>query len=208
MSEDAPRLYLITPRIADAAGFVAAFESALDAGDIACVLLRLDAADPNDAAAIVRQLAPLAQRRGAACLIEDLHLAAKTDVDGVHVNGAGPALEAALAAMKPDRIVGVGGLTGRDDAMRAGELGVDYLMFGGPGEKAGFAEIRDRVAWWAEIFNPACVAYARQLEEVAELARVGADFVALCGAIWEDPRGAAAAIAAAHALAVAREPAV
>ncbi len=198
----AARLYLITPPITDAASFVAPFEAALGASDIACVLLR--AAEP----AIVRHLAPLAQRRGIACLVSDPQLAAETDCDGVHVNGAGPALEAALAIMKPQRIVGVGDLKTRDDAMRAGEAGVDYLMFGAPGEQRDFAEIRERIAWWAEIFNLPCVAYAKALEEVADFARAGADFVALSGAVWDDPRGPAAALeAAGHELAAAREPA-
>ncbi len=189
----APRLYLITPPLTDAAAFVASFEAALGAADIACVLLQ--AANPDGA--IVRQLAPIAQRRGIACLVSDPQLAAETDCDGVHVHSVGPALEAALAVMKPQRIVGAGGLKTRDDAMCAGEAGVDYLMFGGPGEQRDFAEIRERIAWWAEIFNPPCVAYAQALPEVAELARAGADFVALCGAVWDDPRGPVGALEAA-----------
>jgi thiamine-phosphate pyrophosphorylase len=202
----AARLYLITPPLIDAAVFVAPFEAALGASDIACVLLQ--AAEPDGAKAIVRHLAPLAQRRGVACLVTDPQLAAETDCDGVHVNGVGPALEAALAVMKPQRIVGVGGLKTRDDAMQAGEAGVDYLMFGAPREQRDFAEIRDRIAWWAEIFSPPCVAYAKALEEIAEFARAGADFVALCGAVWDDPRGPHAALeAAGHLIAAAREPA-
>lgn len=202
----APRLYLITPPIIDAAAFVAPFEAALGAVDIACVFLQT--ADPAGAKAIIRRLAPIAQRRGIACLVSDPQLAAETDCDGVHVNGVGPALEAALAVMKPQRIVGAGGLKTRDDAMRAGEAGVDYLMFGGPGEQRDFAEIRERVAWWAEIFNPPCVGYAQALGEVAELARAGADFVALCGAVWDDSRGPVEALeAAGRLLAGACEPA-
>jgi thiamine-phosphate pyrophosphorylase len=168
----------------------------------------LQTADPDGAKAIIRRLAPIAQRRGIACLVADPQLAAETDCDGVHVNGVGPALEAAVAVMKPQRIVGTGGLKTRDDAMQAGEAGVDYLMFGGPGEQRDFAKIRDRIAWWAEIFNLPCVAYAQALDEVAELARAGADFVALCGAVWDDPRGPAEALeAAGRLLAGAREPA-
>jgi thiamine-phosphate pyrophosphorylase len=208
MSEDAPRLYLITPLIAEAAGFVATFEGALDASDIACVFLRVEMDDPHDATRIVRQLAPLAQRRGVACLVGDPQLAARGDADGVHIEGFGARLDAALATMKPARIVGVGGLMGRDDAMRAGEAGVDYLMFGGSDDQLSFAQIRERIAWWAEIFNLVCVAHAQRLDEVGELARAGADFVALSAAVWNDPCGAAAAVAeAARALAGAREPA-
>ncbi len=199
----APRLYLITPPIADAAGFAASFEAALGAADIACVLLR--AAEPGGAI----RLAPIAQRRGIACLVSEPKLAEETDCDGVHAHGVGPALKAALAAMKPQqRIVGVGGLKTRDDAMCAGEAGADYLMFGGPGEQHDFAQIREWISWWAEIFNLPCVAYAQTLAEVAELVGAGADFVALCGAVWDDPRGPVGALqAAGRLLAAAREPA-
>jgi thiamine-phosphate pyrophosphorylase len=198
----APRLYLITPVIAEPGAFIAPFEAALGAGDIACVLLH------TAEAAVVRRLAPIAQRRGIACLVGDPRLAAASDCDGVHVHGVGPALEAALAAMKPQRIVGVGGLASRDDAMSAAAADVDYLMFGGPDEARDFAEIRERIAWWAEIFNPSCVGYARRLDEVAPLARAGADFVALCELVWGDSRGPAAGVEAVQrALAAAREPA-
>ncbi len=197
-----PRLYLITPAITEAAAFVAPFEAALETGDIACVLLRATEA------AVVRRLAPIAQRRDIPCFVGDPSLAADSDCDGVHIDGVGPALEAALAAMKPQRIVGVGGLASRHDAMSAGEADVDYLMFGGPGEAQDFMQIRERIAWWAEIFNPPCVGYARRLDEVTALQRAGADFMALCELVWEDSRGPAAGVGAVQrALGAAREPA-
>ncbi len=193
MSEDDPRLYLITPLLVDAEAFAAAFAAALEAGDVACVLLRF--APAADAKAIAKHLLPLAQQRGVACLVEDIQLAARTGADGVHVAAPGEGLDAALKAMKPKHIVGTGGGVSRDDAMLAGENGVDYLSFGGPDEALTFPQIRERVAWWAEIFNLACVAYAHRLGEVAPLVEVGADFVALETAVWDDPRGAAAAVA-------------
>jgi thiamine-phosphate pyrophosphorylase len=194
-----PRLYLITPVIIEPAAFVAPFEAVLAAGDIACVLLQ------TMETAIVRKFTAVTQQRGIACLVGDPRLAADTGCDGVHVDGVGPGLEAALAAMKPRGIVGVGGLKTRHDAMSAGETDVDYLMFGGPGEP--FAEIRERTAWWAEIFNPPCVAYAQALDEVSVLASAGADFVALGDVVWNDPRGPAAAIEAAQRSLAAHEPA-
>ena len=193
MSEDDPRLYLITPLLVDAQAFAAAFVAALEAGDVACVLLRF--APAADAKAIAKHLVPLAQQRGVACLVKDAQLAARTGADGVHIAVPGEALDATLKAMKPKHIVGTGGGVSRDDAMRAGETGVDYLSFGGPDEALSFPQIRERVAWWAEIFNLACVAYAHRLEEVGALVEVGADFVALETAVWDDPRGAAAAVA-------------
>jgi thiamine-phosphate pyrophosphorylase len=206
MIEEVPRLYLITPPIADAGSFAATFEATLDAAEFACVLLRTDPGEPGVAKKIVRALAPLAQKRGVACLVEDAQLAVRADADGAHVAGLGDRLEAAIESLRPEKIVGAGGLGNRDDAMMAGEADVDYLMFGGPDESLPFAEILERVSWWAEIFNLPCIAYAHKLEEISEFAQANVDFVALCDAIWANPRGAApAAQEAASTLAGLRE---
>jgi thiamine-phosphate pyrophosphorylase len=191
MVEEAPRLYLITPPIVDVGSFSATFEAALEAAEFACVLLRVGRMDLGAAKKIVQVLAPVAQKRGVACLVEDAQLAVRADADGVHVVALGDKLEEAIDSLKPGRIVGAGGIASRDDAMAAGEADVDYLMFGGPDESLPFAEILERVSWWAEIFNLPCVAYAHKLEEIVEFAHANVDFVALCDAVWADPRGAA-----------------
>ncbi len=207
MSIDPPRLFLITPPISDAAAFAATLKAALAACDIACVLLRAAGRDRGENKKIVQTLAPLAQERDVAALVEnDVELAVRANADGCHVELGGEALEAALAALRPDRIVGAGGLATRDEAMTAGEAGVDYLMFGGPDSAEAHAGIVERVAWWAEIFNIPCVGYAHALTDVVELSQAGADFIALGAAVFEDPRGPAAALAdVAASLAKTRE---
>jgi thiamine-phosphate pyrophosphorylase len=206
MAEAAPRLYLITPRLTEASSFEPLLAAALDAGDVACVFLRLQTLAASESKKLIGRLAGLVQKHGAALLIEDPQLAARCDADGVHINGLGTALDSAIAAMKPDRIVGIGGLISRHDAMLAGETGVDYIMFGEP-EAADVAEILERTGWWAEIFTLPCVAYAKTLADIASLVLAGADFIALGNAVWDDPRGAAAAVTAAQqALSVAEEP--
>ncbi|WP_342446946.1 thiamine phosphate synthase [Methylocapsa acidiphila] len=193
-----PRLYLITPPIADGADFAPALAATLAAGDAACLLLRTAARDEIDRKKIIRALAPLTQKHGVACLIaDDPQLALKTDADGVHIESDGEPLKAALKSLKPNRIVGAGGLMTRDSAMTAGEAGVDYLMFGGPDGPDGslsHANIVERVAWWAEIFNVPCIGYAHGLDCVGDLVRAGADFIALGDAVFADPRGAPAAM--------------
>jgi thiamine-phosphate pyrophosphorylase len=206
MTEDAPRLYLITPPIVDASAFAPLFEAALDAGDIACVFVRIEARDEGTAKKIIRTLAPLAQERGAACLVQDPQLAIRADADGVHIDSIGDALGTALERLRPGRIIGVGGLTSRDAAMAAGEADVDYLMFGGPATQEAPAIIKERVAWWAEIFNVPCVAYVSDLADIAEFVQAGADFIALGDVVWNDPRGVATAVReAGAALAKPRE---
>lgn len=199
MNSQTPQIYLISPIVTDAAAFSPLLEAALDTGAVACVLLRVSQRDPTEAKKILRALAPAVQQRGAALLIEnDAQLAGRVGADGVHA-AAPERVEEAIEAMKPDRIVGVGGLETRDACMVVGEMDIDYLMFGGPDEEHDPDDIFERARWWAEIFNVPCVAYAERLEEMQALAACGVEFVALEKAVWADSNGPAAAIAAARA---------
>jgi thiamine-phosphate pyrophosphorylase len=195
-SRTPPRLYLVTPPVSDAA-FAALLADALDAGDVAAVLLRLPHADDHVLIDHVKALAPRVQNKGAALLIEGHpEIVVPSGADGAHVTGVDP-LTDALARLKPNYIVGAGGLTSRDDAMRAGEAGVDYVMFGEPnpdGHRPAWPAIAERVAWWAELFVVPCVAYAENLDEIAPLRAAHADFVAVGTAVFADPRGPRAAV--------------
>jgi thiamine-phosphate pyrophosphorylase len=197
------RLYLVTPPLglADLAAFAPRFAAALAAGDVASALVRVAPEAQSDARRIAERMVEAAAPYDAAILIEgEPRLAARVGADGAHVTGVGDQLSDALASLRPERIVGVGGLRGRDDAMAAGEAGADYVMFGEPrrdGWAPPLAETAERVAWWAEIFETPCVAYAARLDDVAALAAAGADFVALGEALWSAP-WAEQAIAAAE----------
>ena len=196
-----PRLYLITPPVSDADSFAPALEAALGAGDVACVLLRFTPPVEGSRKKIAKILAPLAQNHGAALLLpDDSQLCARTGADGVHVSRPGETLEMALESLKPDRIVGIGGLADKEQAMTAGEMDVDYLLFGDldPGGESA-ESVLERVSWWAEIFNIPCVGVAHDLAEVEALARSGVEFVALGPQLFDDPRGPAAAVAQAQA---------
>jgi thiamine-phosphate pyrophosphorylase len=193
MAKHAPRLYLITPPISDWTPYPLLFEASMATCDVACVLLRTAAREGGEKEKIVRVLVPLVQKHGVACLLaDDPQWALRAKADGVHIDGSGERLEGALRAIKPGHIVGAGGLPTRDAAMTAGEAGADYLMFGGGAET--HPQIVERVAWWAEIFNVPCVGYAHDLASIGDLARAGADFIALGDAVFADPRGAAAAL--------------
>jgi thiamine-phosphate pyrophosphorylase len=188
----APRLYLITPPVTDAAQFASELTAVLGAADIAAVLMRLADGDERTLINRVKALAPVVQDKGAALLL-DGHpdLVARGGADGAHLAGI-DAFNAALEQLKPERIVGAGDLTSRHDAMSAAEAGADYIMFGEPG--AALNATQERVAWAAELFELPCVAYANDMTEIAPLVAAGADFIA-ADFIWRDPRGAAAAIA-------------
>ncbi len=201
-----PRLYLVTPLLGDTAAFVRDLDAVLAAGDIAAVLLRLEDSDERTLINRAKTLAAIIQRRDIAVLLDGhAEIAARAGVDGAHLTGT-DALTAAIGTLKPDRIAGAGGLHSRHDAMLAGESGADYVMFGEPdrrGNRAPFEAIRERIRWWAEVFEPPCVGYAASPDEAALLAQAGADFVALGDWIWTHPTGPIGAIETASAALVA-----
>ena len=201
----APRLYLVTPQ--DPAGLANRLAEALDAADVAAVLLRLPQADEGARVDHAKALVPTVQNKGAALLLDGhADLAVRAGADGAHLGGV-EALAAALPTLKPAHIAGCGHLTSRHDAMLAGEAGADYVMFGEPdasGRRPSLDAVADRVAWWAELFEIPCVGFAASLDEVKLLAAAGADFVAVGDCVFADARGDAAAVAdAARRLAVA-----
>jgi len=193
----APRLYLATPVVDDAAALAAVLPDVLARADVAAVLLRLAEADPRTLLSRIKTLAPVVQASGAALLLDGhADLVARGGADGAHLNGI-DALQEALPGLKPDRIAGVGGLQTRHDAMLAGETGVDYVLFGEPdsrSQRPSPEAIAERLNWWAELFEPPCVGYAATRDEAGEFAAAGADFILVGDFIWADQAGAAAAL--------------
>ena len=182
---------LVTPPIGEAAAFAGLLSAGCAAGDIAAVIARFSPASDSELSARARALLPLAQERNVAFLLEGhAHLAAKIGADGAHLSDT-QTLRDALPMLKPALIAGAGGLTTRHDAMFAAELGADYVMFGEPdaaGQRPSFEAVVERVAWWAEIFEIPCVAFAETADQASALARAGADFIALGAAVWSDPK--------------------
>jgi thiamine-phosphate pyrophosphorylase len=187
----APRFYLVTPPVLDAAALAADLTAAIDAADVAAVLLRLADADERSLINQIKTLADIVQPKDVALLLGGhAGLVARGGADGAHLTGI-ENFSAALEQLKPDRIAGVGGLATRHDAMVAAESAADYVMFG-DGEHR-FAATQDRVDWWAPLFQVACVAFAHDAGEIAPLIAAGADFIAL-DFVWRDSRGGAVAL--------------
>ena len=193
-----PRLYLVTPLVADADAFAPQLAAALGAGDVAAVLLRLSDADERTMINTAKALGRVVQDKEVAVLLDGhADLVARAGVDGAHLAGLAEFTEA-LEQLKPDRIAGAGRMETRHDAMTAAELGCDYVMFGEPddsGERPAFDAVEERVSWWAEVFEAPCVGYAASAAEVEPLVKAGADFIALGDWIWADPQTVSSKIA-------------
>ena len=206
----APRLYLVTPQVADAREFIGVISGAFANADVAAVLLRLAPGDERTLINRVKTLAPVIQTAGAALIVEGYpEIVAHSGADGAHLQSI-EAFEEAVSRLKPERIAGAGGLRTRHDAMTAAERGADYVMFGEPdadGKRPSFDAVLERVAWWAEVFEIPSVAWAGRMEEIGELGAAGADFIAVGDFVFADPRGLPAALAEAMSLLTASVPA-
>jgi thiamine-phosphate pyrophosphorylase len=194
-----PRLYLATPVVDDPQVLAKALPSLLAEADVAAVLLRLKPSDPRTLISRIKALAPVVQDTGAALLLDGhVDLVARGGADGAHLSGIA-ALEEALPTLKPDRIAGVGSLATRHDAMTAGELGADYVLFGEPdeqGQRPSTAAIADRLQWWDELFELPSVGFAGALEEVGAFTAAGADFILVGDFVWDAADGPARALRA------------
>ncbi len=174
---------------------------ALEAEDIACVLLRQDAAGEESLRPSIDVLQPVAHQHEVAFLIEDHPaLAAETGCDGVHLSGNGEAIAAARRTLGADAIIGASCGQSRHAAIVAGESGVDFVAFGGFGggtasEAPSEAADPELLSWWQAMMTIPCVAVGGiDLGNARDMAHAGADFVAVARAIWDHPEGPATAV--------------
>jgi thiamine-phosphate pyrophosphorylase len=203
MTEPLCRLYLITPpRLDDLAGFGRTLAHALDAGDVAALQIRLKDQPDEVIAAAVDALAPIAQARGVALILNDRpDLAAKLGCDGVHVGQDDASYAEARRLMGKDAMVGVTCHDSRHLAMEAAEAGADYVAFGAffptTTKDAPTRAEPEILTIWQETMETPCVAIGGVTVETARgLAAAGADFVAASSGVWTHPEGPAAAVAA------------
>ena len=200
---EACRLYLITPdEIADMDAFASQLESALAAGDVACLQLRLKGADDETIIAAAHKLMPICHQYEVAFLINDrADIAADVDADGVHLGQDDGDVPTARKLLGHAKDIGVTCHDSMHLAYKAGEEGANYVAFGSfyPSETKD-SEYRpdlEILTVWDEVTEVPCVAIGGITpENCGALAEAGAHFVAVCSAVWNHPEGPAAAVRA------------
>ena len=206
MSSPVCRLYLLTPpSIPDLDAFARDLVAALDAGDVACLQIRLKPAEDDTIRAAAAVLAPIAQARGVAVILNDRpDLVKPLGLDGVHVGQGDASYASARRDVGPDRIVGVTCHDSRHLAMEAAEAGADYVAFGAffpsPTKDAPTCAEPDILSVWQETMEVPCVAIGGITADNAEgLAAAGADFLCVGSGVWDHPAGPAEAVRALNA---------
>jgi len=194
------RLYLITPPILPE-NFETILAAALDAGDVAAVQLRLKDVPDAVLRRTIDRLRPVVQSRDVAFLLNDRpDLAVKHGCDGAHVGQDDMPAKAARKILG-ELTLGVTCHGSRHLAMQAGEDGADYVAFGAffptttktPPAMADLEVLR----WWGQVMELPCVAIGGiTATNCAPLVQAGADFLAVVGAVWNHPNGAASGVRA------------
>ncbi|MCI4664421.1 MAG: thiamine phosphate synthase [Neomegalonema sp.] len=199
MSDPTPRLYLNTPLIFEPKPFADELAHALDAGDVACVRLRLKGASADELRFAIDALAPICHSRDTALILADhWRLAKEMGLDGVHLEENRTAVREARAELGPDAIVGASCGASRDAGMRAGEVDASYVSFGpivaDPALEAGDIAPLELFAWWQQMIEIPVVAEGGVTPEAAEKLAPYADFIAASKEVWKYEDGPAAAV--------------
>jgi thiamine-phosphate pyrophosphorylase len=193
------QLYLISPLDVGGA-FPDRLAAAFDAGPVAAFQFRVKDVDQHEAARLAEPLQHICAARDVAFIVNDsMALAKRIGADGVHLGQRDGDPREARILLGPAAQIGVTVHDSRHLAMEAGEAGADYVAFGAFFPTAT-KETRHRpdpsiLSWWSTLFEMPSVAIGGITPENGRaLVEAGADFLAVCGAVWNRPEGPAAAV--------------
>ena len=186
---DPCQLYLISPQEVGGA-FPDQLRAALAGGPVAAFQLRVKGVDQHELARLAEPLQRICADADVAFIVNDsVSLAKRLDADGVHLGQSDGDPRKARSILGPSKQIGVTCHASRHLAMEAGEAGADYVAFGAfyptttkPSEHRPDPAI---LSWWASLFEIPCVAIGGITpDNAAPLVTAGADFVAVCNAVW------------------------
>ena len=201
------RLYLISPQ--DVGGnFAERLKAALEPGVATAFQLRVKDTPEHELARLAEPLQRICADAGVAFIVNDsVALAKRLGADGVHLGQSDGDIREARAVLGPGAQIGRTCHDSRHLAMQAGEDGADYVAFGAFYETttkpSHYRPKPEILSWWSTLFEIPCVAIGGITPDNAKpLVEAGADFIAVCQAVWgkDDTAEAAAAFAPVLAL--------
>src|SRR5919112_3091103 len=183
------KLYLISVQEVGGA-FPERLKAALGAGPVAAFQLRVKDVDEHQLARLAEPLQRICADHGTAFIVNDsMALAKRLGADGVHLGQSDGDVREARALLGPAAQIGRTCHDSRHLAMEAGEAGGAYLRFRPfdptttkPSEYRPDPSI---LTWWSTLFEIPCVAIGGITPANAKpLVEAGADFIAVCQAVW------------------------
>jgi thiamine-phosphate pyrophosphorylase len=191
------KLYLISPQEVGA-HFPDRLKSALGGGPVAAFQMRVKDVDEHRLARLAEPLQRICADHDTAFIVNDsMSLAKRLGADGVHLGQSDGDIREARALLGPGAQIGRTCHDSRHLAMDAGEAGADYVAFGAfyptTTKPSHYRPPPSVLSWWASLFEIPCVAIGGITPENAQpLVDAGADFLAVCQAVWgrDDPAAA------------------
>jgi thiamine-phosphate pyrophosphorylase len=191
------KLYLISPQEVGGA-FPDRLKAALEPGIAAAFQLRVKAVGEHELARLAEPLQRICGDAEVAFIVNDsMALAKRLGADGVHLGQQDGDIREARALLGPEAQIGRTCHDSRHLAMEAGEAGADYVAFGAfyptTTKPSDYRPQPAILSWWASVFELPCVAIGGITPANAKpLVEAGADFLAVCQAVWSaDDPGAA-----------------
>lgn len=191
------KLYLISPQDVSGA-FPDRLKAALDPGLAAAFQLRVKDVDQHELARLAEPLQRVCADAEVAFIVNDsIALAKRIGADGVHLGQSDGEIREARALLGPSAQIGKTCHDSRHLAMEAGEAGADYVAFGAfyptTTKPSHYRPDPSILTWWSALFEIPCVAIGGISPDKAKpLVEAGADFLAVCQAVWgsDDPAAA------------------
>jgi len=128
---------------------------------------------------------------------DSMALAKRLGADGVHLGQSDGDIREARALLGPSAQICRTCHDSRHLAMEAGEAGADYVAFGAfyptTTKPSNYRPAPSILSWWSSLFEIPCVAIGGITADNAKpLIEAGADFLAVCQAVWgkSDPEAA------------------
>jgi thiamine-phosphate pyrophosphorylase len=120
---------------------------------------------------------------------DSMSLAKRLGADGVHLGQQDGSVQEARALLGPKAQIGVTCHDSRHLAMEAGEAGADYVAFGAfyptTTKPSPYRPDPSILSWWSSLFEIPSVAIGGITPHNAKpLIDAGADFLAVCQAVW------------------------
>jgi thiamine-phosphate pyrophosphorylase len=196
-------LYLISPQEVGGT-FPDRLKAALEPGVAAAFQLRVKDMEEHELARLAEPLQRICGDASVAFIVNDsIALAKRLGADGVHLGQSDGEIGDARAILGPDAQIGRTCHDSRHFAMEAGEQGADYVAFGAFYETttkpSHYRPDPSILTWWSTLFEIPCVAIGGITPANAPpLVEAGADFVAVCLAVWgkDDTKAAVEAFGA------------
>lgn len=193
------QLYLVSP-LETGGDFPQRLRNALEAGPVAAFQFRVKDMERQEAARLAGPLKAICDEFDVAFIVnDDIALANSLGADGVHLGQGDTGLKMARTELGRDMQIGITCHDSRHLAMEAGEGGADYVAFGAFFPTATKETVHrpepDILEWWSTMMEIPCVAIGGITpDNCRSLIDAGADFLAVCGAVWNDPEGPGHAI--------------